>query len=56
MSARDPMAILALAGRPQDLPLTSSAKRRVRRVEIRLDLVDSADWAHRMREVERAFP
>jgi len=56
MSARDPMAILALAGRPQDLPLTSWAKRRVRRVEIRLDLVDPREWAHRVRDVERAFP
>lgn len=56
MSARDPMAILALAGRPQELPLTSSARRRVRRVEIRLDLVDPDDWAHRVREAERAFP
>lgn len=56
MSARDPLAILTLAARPQDLTLTASAKRRVRRVEIRLDLVDPADWAHRVREVERAFP
>jgi 3-dehydroquinate dehydratase-1 len=50
------MAILALAGRPQDLTLTSSARRRVRRVEVRLDLVEPGDWAHRVREVERAFP
>lgn len=50
------MAILALAGRPRDLSLTSSAKRRVRRVEVRLDMVDPVDWTHRVREVERAFP
>lgn len=56
MSARDPMAILALAGRPHDLPLTSSARRRVRRVEVRLDLVEPEEWEHRVREVERAFP
>jgi 3-dehydroquinate dehydratase type I len=56
MSAADPIAILALAGRPRDLPLTHSAKRRVRRVEIRLDLVDPGEWPHRVREAERAFP
>lgn len=52
----DPLAVLALAARPQDLPLTPAVRRRVRRVEIRLDLVDESDWAHRVREVERAFP
>ncbi|HXP90310.1 MAG TPA: type I 3-dehydroquinate dehydratase [Fibrobacteria bacterium] len=56
MSAADPIAILALAGRPQDLPLTPSARRRVRRVEIRLDLADPEEWPHRVREAERAFP
>jgi len=56
MSAADPIAILALAGRPQDLPLTPSARRRVRRVEVRLDLVDPGEWSHRLREAERAFP
>ena len=56
MSVRDTMAILALAGRPQDLPLSFSARRRARRVEVRLDLVDPGEWAHRVRETERAFP
>ena len=56
MSAADPIAVLALAGRTQDLPLTPSARRRVRRVEIRLDLVEPGEWSHRVREVERAFP
>ena len=57
MSVAEPTAVLALAGVPSQLPLSPSVRRRVRRVEIRLDLVDDpADWVHRLREAERAFP
>lgn len=48
--------MLALAGAPLELPLTPSARRRVRRVEVRLDLVPPDQWAHRLRDAERAFP
>lgn len=47
---------MTLSGRPQDLPLTPAAKRRVRLVEIRLDLAEPATWAARAKEAERAFP
>ncbi|HNY29626.1 MAG TPA: type I 3-dehydroquinate dehydratase [Fibrobacteria bacterium] len=56
MSDFQPMAILVLSRPPQELALTPAARRRVRRVEIRLDLVDPVDWMARCRETERAFP
>lgn len=52
----EPTAVLTLSGRPQDLPLTPAAKRRVRLVEIRLDLAEPSVWATRAKEAERAFP
>lgn len=52
----EPTVVLTLAGRPQDLPLTPAARRRVRVVEVRLDLVDPAQWTARAREAERSFP
>jgi len=52
----EPTAVLTLAGKPQELPLTPAAKRRVRLVEIRLDLLDPSQWAARAKEAERAFP
>jgi 3-dehydroquinate dehydratase len=52
----DPIAVLTLSGKPQELPLTPAARRRVRLVEVRLDLVDSREWGTRAREAERAFP
>lgn len=55
-SFQDPIAVLTLSGRPQELPLTPAAKRRVRLVEIRLDLLDPSQWAARAKEAERAFP
>lgn len=56
MSDFQPTAILVLSRPPQELSLTPAARRRVRRVEVRLDLVDPVDWMGRCREVERAFP
>ncbi|MBK8800906.1 MAG: hypothetical protein IPN71_02405 [Fibrobacteres bacterium] len=56
MSDFQPTAILVLSRPPQELALTPAARRRVRRVEIRLDLLDPVDWIGRCREVERAFP
>jgi 3-dehydroquinate dehydratase I len=56
MSPSDPTAVLALAASPRDIPLSPSARRRARVVEVRLDLVPRDRWAHRVREVERAFP
>jgi len=56
MSASDPTAVLALAGSPRDIPISPTVRRRARLVEIRLDLVEPKLWAHRIREVERAFP
>lgn len=53
---QDPIAVLTLAGRPQDIPFTPAAKRRVRLVEIRLDLLDPSQWGGRAKEAERAFP
>jgi len=55
-SFHDPIAVLTLSGKPQELPLTPAAKRRVRLVEIRLDLLDPDAWGIRAREAERAFP
>lgn len=55
-SFHDPIAVLTLSGKPQELPLTPAAKRRVRLVEIRLDLLDPGEWGIRAREAERAFP
>ena len=55
-SFQDPTAVLTLAGKPQDLPLTPAAKRRVRLAEVRLDLLDPAQWGGRAKEAERAFP
>jgi 3-dehydroquinate dehydratase type I len=57
MMVAEPMAVLALAGSPSELPLNPAVRRRVRRVEIRLDLVDDPTrWTSRLREAERAFP
>ncbi len=53
---QEPTAVLTLSGRPQDLPLTPFAKRRVRLVEIRLDRLDPSHWSQRAKEAERAFP
>jgi len=53
---QEPTAVLTLAGKPQELPLTPAAKRRVRLVEVRLDLLDPSQWAARAKEAERAFP
>ncbi len=52
----DPVAVLTLSGKPQDRPRPPAARRRVRLVEIRLDLTDPANWGARAREAERAFP
>lgn len=55
-SFHDPIAVLTLSGKPQELPLTPAARRRVRLVEVRLDLVEPREWGSRAREAERAFP
>lgn len=52
----DPIAVLTLSGKPQELSLTPAAKRRVRLVEVRLDLLDPGEWGSRAKEAERAFP
>lgn len=52
----EPIAVLTLSRKPQELTLTPAAKRRVRLVEIRLDLLDPSQWASRAKEAERAFP